>query len=159
MLHMSTVDPLDAQIILALDDDPWAAVLTIAQRLGVSRNTVHARLRRMEQAELFGGFSQRVSLPVLGQPLLAFVQLAISQSHGPSTTDRLADIPEVVEIHATTGDADLMVLVAAKDAADLYRIDQEILAVQGVTRSSTSVSLAQHMPRRTRALIERRASR
>lgn len=155
MTSMTAIDALDARIVLALDDDPDAALLTVAQRLGVSRNTVNARLKRLEASGLFLGFSQRVSLAVLGHPLLAFVSLEIAQDHGDRATAALERIPEIVEVHATTGDADLLVMVAARDADDLYRITNQILDIPGVTRSSTAISLSQRMPRRTRALVER----
>ena len=149
------LDALDAKIVLALDDDPDTALLTVAHRLGVSRNTVNARLKRMEASGLFLGFSQRLSLSVLGHPLLAFMSLEIAQDHGDRATAGLEEIPEVVEVHATTGDADLLVMIAARDADDLYRVTNEILDIPGITRSSTAISLSQRMPRRTRALVER----
>lgn len=156
---MIDLDALDARIVLALDDDPDASVLSIARDLGVSRNTVNARLRRMQAAGLFLGFSQRLSLEALGHGLLAFMSLEISQDLGDRATEGLSAIPEVVEVHATTGDADLLLLVAARDHNDLYRVTNQILAVPGVTRSSTAISLSQRMPRRTRALVERLAER
>lgn len=154
---MIVLDALDAKIVLALDDDPDAALLNVAKRLGVSRNTVNARLKRLQSSGLFLGFSQRISLAVLGHPLLAFMSLEIAQDHGDRANAGLDTIPEVVEVHATTGDADLLVMVAARDADDLYRITNEILDIPGVTRSSTTISLSQRMPRRTRALVERLA--
>ena len=39
-----TLDSLDGRIILALDKDPEASALALSRTLGVSRNTVHARL-------------------------------------------------------------------------------------------------------------------
>ncbi|UDY24992.1 Lrp/AsnC family transcriptional regulator [Nocardioides sp. Kera G14] len=155
---MIRLDPLDAQILLALDDEPDAALLAVAKRLGVSRNTVHARLRRMEAEGLFLGFSQRVSLTTLGHPLIAFISLQIDQALSESAEAALVEIPEVVEIHATTGDADLLVTVAAQDADDLYRITNAIVRTPGVARSSTAVSLSQPLPRRTRSLIARLAT-
>jgi DNA-binding Lrp family transcriptional regulator len=158
MPSVMDLDALDARIVLAFDDDPDASQLTVARRLGVSRNTVNARLKRMQAGGLFLGFSQRVSLGVLGHPLLAFMSLEIAQDLGDSATAGLEEIPEVVEVHATTGDADLLVMVAARDADDLYRVTNEILDIPGVTRSSTAISLSQRMPRRTRALVERIAA-
>ncbi|MFT4264540.1 MAG: Lrp/AsnC family transcriptional regulator [Nocardioides sp.] len=154
---MTEIDALDARILLALDDEPDAALLALAKRLGVSRNTIHARLRRMEEAGLFLGFSQRVSLPTLGHPLTAFISLRIDQSLGTSAEGALGDIPEVIEVHATTGDADLLVTVAARGADDLFRITNAVVRIPGVERSSTAVSLSQPLPRRTRPLIERLA--
>lgn len=153
MPTMKSIDALDARILLALDDDPGATILHLAKVLGVSRNTVHARLQRMDREDLLLGFSQRVPPTAMGYDLVAFVSLAISQSEGTAALDLLETIPEVVEVHATTGEADLLVKVVARDTADLHRITTSILGIEGMVRSSTAVSLWQTMPNRTRALL------
>ncbi|MCU1405772.1 MAG: Lrp/AsnC family transcriptional regulator, partial [Glaciihabitans sp.] len=56
---MNRVDPLDARLLLALDDDPDATVLSLSRSLGVARNTVHARLRRLAADGTLKGFSRR----------------------------------------------------------------------------------------------------
>ncbi|MGC3993592.1 MAG: Lrp/AsnC family transcriptional regulator [Propionicimonas sp.] len=150
---MSTIDPLDARILLALDDDPDASVLAIARTLGVARNTVQARLKRLSASAL-RDFGQRVDPAALGYPLVAFISLEISQSSGDLATEGLAALPEVIEIHSTTGDADLLVKVVARDTAHLYRVTTAMLTIPGVTRSSTAISLAEVLPTRLRALLE-----
>jgi DNA-binding Lrp family transcriptional regulator len=44
-----SIDGLDARIILALDDDPDATILSLSRTLGIARNTVHARLRHLAE--------------------------------------------------------------------------------------------------------------
>jgi DNA-binding Lrp family transcriptional regulator len=41
------IDATDARLLLALADDPRATVLALAERTGLSRNTVQARLDRL----------------------------------------------------------------------------------------------------------------
>jgi DNA-binding Lrp family transcriptional regulator len=81
MLIMNAIDPLDARILLALDDDPEATTLALSRRLGIARNTVHARLRRVS-AYALRSFAQRIDPAALGYPLVAFVSVSISQSEG-----------------------------------------------------------------------------
>jgi len=152
------LDALDARILLALDEEPGASVLRLAQLVGVSRNTVHARLQRMNRQELLLGFTQRVPPSALGYGLVAFVSLEIAQADSAEAVRSVQQIPEVVEIHKTTGDADFLVKVVARDTSDLNRVTQALVGVSGVVRSSTAVSLEETMPYRTRALLERRAS-
>ena len=154
MHSMNSIDALDARILLALDDEPDASTLALARTLGISRNTVHARLQRLHRGPL-RGFSQRVSPAMLGYGMVAFVSLAISQSVAANASALLEKIPEVVEIHSTTGDSDLLLKVVARDTSDLHRVTGEILAIDGIVRSSTVISLAETMPNRTRALLER----
>lgn len=153
MISMSTIDPLDARILLALDDDPEATILSLSRTLGVARNTVQARLKRLGTGAL-RPFSQRVDPAALGHPLVAFVSLSISQTAGDLAAEGLIELPEVIEMHATSGDADLLVKVVARDTAHLYRVTAAMLAVPGVQRSSTAISLAEQLPTRMRALLE-----
>ncbi|MFC7340153.1 Lrp/AsnC family transcriptional regulator [Saccharopolyspora griseoalba] len=151
---MDGIDSLDARILLALDDDPELTILALSRQLGVARNTVHARLRKLGRNGVLGDFSRRVEPTALGYQMVAFVSLEISQSMQPRTTAALRELPEAVEVHATTGDADLLVKIVARDTQDLHRITNEVLAIDSVVRSSTVISLREAMPLRMRALLE-----
>jgi DNA-binding Lrp family transcriptional regulator len=152
MLTMARIDSLDARIILALDDDPDATILALSRALGIARNTVHARLRRLAADGALKPFSQRVDLAALGYEIAAFLSLSVSQTD-PGIIQGLLDLPEVISAHYTTGDADLLVQVVAKNTRDLYRITASILALEGVHRTSTAVSLVEPIPNRPHAIL------
>ena len=155
---MHTLDATDARILLALDDDPQASTMALATRLGLARNTVHARLRRLEDDGTLREHSRRVDTAALGRPLLAFMTLSVSQRDAQAeTAAALAAIPEVLEVLATTGDADLLARVVAVDTADLYRITELVLAAPGVERASTSIALVEVVPLRIAPLLHERA--
>ncbi|MGX1162099.1 DNA-binding Lrp family transcriptional regulator [Pseudarthrobacter sp. SLBN-100] len=86
---------------------------------------------------------------------MAFLSLAISQTRAGAVENGLAAIPEVIEVHATTGDADLMAKVVARSTADLYRITNQILAIDGIQRTSTAISVVELMPPRYDGLLNR----
>ena len=73
------LDSLDARIILALDRDPEASALALSRTLGVARNTVHARLARLERSGALRSFSRRLDPAALGYGLMAFLSLAIGE--------------------------------------------------------------------------------
>jgi DNA-binding Lrp family transcriptional regulator len=151
------MDSLDARILLALDDDPDATTLALAHRLGIARNTLHARLQRMRAAGAVRDFSRRVDPAALGRGLIAFVSVSVSQTQGRRAVTALYELPEVIEIHSTTGDADFLLKVAARDTHDLHRIADALLAVPDIVRTSTVISLNEEMPLRMRALLEAHA--
>jgi len=151
---MRGLDRLDARIVLALDDDPQATVVALARRLGLARNTVQARLARLE-AHGLGRVSRRVDPAALGYPLLAFVTLEITQGDIDRTVEALARIPEILEVHATTGDGDLLARVVARDADDLHRVTRDMLASPSVVRTRTSVALREYVTARTGPLLRR----
>lgn len=153
MPPVQLLDALDARILLALDDDPEATTLALARTLGMSRNTVHARLRRMAASGALREPSLRVDLAALGRPVVAFLSVALRQADRDRATAALQRLPEVVEMHSTTGDADLLLKVAVRDPADLHRVTSALLAVEGVERTSTAVSLHEDLPLRHGALL------
>lgn len=154
MLNMHLIDSTDARILLALDRNPHATVLSLSRELGLARNTVHSRMRRLLTDGSLGPASQRVRHQALGLPLVAFVSIAISQSATDEAVTALSELPEVIELHATTGDADLMAKVAARNPADLLRITNLMLATEGVVRTNTTMSLVEIMPARTSPLLD-----
>ncbi|MFJ6077109.1 Lrp/AsnC family transcriptional regulator [Pseudarthrobacter sp. NPDC092419] len=150
-----TLDSLDGRIILALDKDPEASALALSRTLGVARNTVHARLARLERSGALRTFSRRLDPAALGYELTAFLSLHISQTRAGSVEDGLAAIPEVIEVHATAGDADLIAKVVARGTSDLYRITNQILEIDGIQRTSTAISVLELMPPRFDGLLAR----
>jgi DNA-binding Lrp family transcriptional regulator len=157
MTSVPTLDSLDARIMLALDEDPEATVLALARTLGVARNTVHARLQRITRAGLLTAPSRRLDPQALGYGLVAFVEMSISQGAADLAITGLLAIPEIIEIHSTTGDADLLAKVLARDTADLYRVTNAILGTRGVLRTSTAISLLEVLPHRLTKLLEQAA--
>ena len=155
---MLSIDELDVELLKLLEKDARQGVAGLASTLGISRNTVHARLQRLTRDGVFLGFSQRISPASLGYPIVGFVSLSISQALGEGMAVALARVPEVIEVHATTGDADYLIKVVARDTGHLHRITNRILAIEGVVRSNTVISLSQVMGNRTRPLLEHRAS-
>ncbi|GAB2829058.1 Lrp/AsnC family transcriptional regulator [Actinocorallia aurea] len=148
------MDSLDAKILLALDDDPDATVLALAARLGIARNTLTSRLQRMRESGTVRDFARRVDPALLGRGMVAFISLEISQHSAQGAIEALRAVPEVIEMHSTTGDADLLLKVVARDTADLHRLTGEIVLAPGVVRTGTVLSLNEEMPLRLRALIE-----
>lgn len=80
------------------------------------------------------------------------MSLSVSQTD-PGIVAGLLRIPEVISAHFTTGDADILVRVVAKDTRDLHRITNAILAIEGIARTSTAISLDQAIPYRPHALL------
>ena len=152
---MTNLDATDARILLALDNEPDATTLSLSRTLGIARNTVHARLRKIAERGLLGQPSQRVNAASLGYGLTAFMRLSISQSSPTATVEALGCIPEITEVLAITGDGDLQARVVARDPAHLYEITTTILEIDGVSRSSTALAMAEIIPARMGPLLER----
>ncbi|KAA2261415.1 Lrp/AsnC family transcriptional regulator [Solihabitans fulvus] len=150
-----TLDALDARLLLLLVDEDRISVLECARRLGVARGTIQARLDKLFARGVIAGFPPAVHLAAIGYELTAFAWVEISQGNRGPVIEALEAINEVCEAHATTGTADLFIRVAARSHTDLQRVIDEVVAVPGVERVSSSIALSTPIPPRFRPLLER----
>lgn len=151
---MSTIDRLDGELLRLLSRNARAGVVELASALGVTRHTVQSRLSRLEERGVLRGFIPQVDLAATGAPIEAFAALALEQAELDHVLDLLAAMPEVLEVHATTGREDLLVRVATTDLARLQLVIQQIVALPGVSNSNTSVALSTPLPYRVAPLLE-----
>ena len=149
------LDALDARLLLLLTDEPRLGVLECSRRLGVARGTVQARLDRLVRRGVLGGFPPALDLAEMGYGLTAFAILEIAQGRRQEVAERLRAIDEVCEVHATTGQGDLLVRMVARNNDDLQRVIDEVVGADGVQRTSTSIALSTPIPPRVRPLLER----
>jgi DNA-binding Lrp family transcriptional regulator len=156
--NVPDVDATDARLLLALSEDPRATVMALSQRLGLARNTVQARLARLEGSGALAPFEARVRPEALGYRLGAYVTVQVVQRSLAEVSDALAHIPEVLEVTGLSGVADLLVEVVARDADDLWRITEQVLAIPGVQRTDTALALRRFVDHRVTGLLERAAN-
>jgi DNA-binding Lrp family transcriptional regulator len=149
------VDGTDAKLLLALIRDPRATVLSLAQQVGLSRNTVQSRLGRFDDQGVLASFERRIEPAALGYPLTAFITVTVIQQRLDEVATALAAIAEVLEVFGVSGAADLLVRVAARDADDLYRIAGTILAIAGVERTETALVMRPLVTYRCSPLLRR----
>ncbi|MDT2005306.1 Lrp/AsnC family transcriptional regulator [Rhodococcus opacus] len=154
MPSSTTVDSLDAKILGALTEDPRATVIALADRTGLSRNTVQARLGKLERQGVLHSFERRIDPGALGYPLTAFILTSVTQRKLAPVADALDGIPEVVEVHGLSGATDLLIHVVARDADDLYRIAGRILDIDGVEQTTTSLVMRKLVDYRLTPLLE-----
>ena len=148
------LDQLDLDLLNLLLEEPQAGMREYARVLGVARGTVQARLDRLEERGVITGYGPEVDPAALGYEVTAFITLEIRQvgGHDP-VAERLAAIPEVLEVHTITGAGDMLCRVVARTNADLQRVIDAIVSAEGVVRSSTLISLAAQVPYRVLPLV------
>lgn len=150
------MDDLDRNLLDLFSTEPHVGVLGASRRLGVARGTVQARLDRLEARGLITGWAPTLSPEALGYPVTAFLTLEIQQGvdGGHVVVGRhLEAIPEVLEVHTTTGAGDLLARVVAASNADLQRVIDRVVAHPSIVRSSTVIALATQLPYRVLPLV------
>ena len=152
---MTELDDVDRRILRELDEDARMPVAILAQRLGLARGTVHARLAKYERLGVLRENTTRVRPAALGRTINAMVRVEIDQHRIGEAIAGLHEVPEVLECFAPAGDTDLVIRVVAVDPDDLYRVSEAIRLCPGVLRTSTSVFLRQVIPYRMTQMLDR----
>lgn len=150
---MSGLDRTDLELLAVLADDPRTTVVAMAEKLRLSRNTIQARMTRLEETGVFLSYERSYAPEVLGFPLQAFVNIGVRQTDLPRITAELARIPEVLQAHGLSGSVDLLARVACRDARHLFDTDARILSIDGVERTETSLAMGEVIPFRVAGLI------
>lgn len=149
-----SLDRLDAALLKELTEDPRIGIMDLATRLGVARNTVQSRMRRLEESGAVAGYRPELDLPALGLPIQAFVGAELEQGRINQVLEELRTFPHVLEVHATTGREDLLIRMAAESQEDLLLVLEQVHAIEGVAHTTTTLALTTPISYRTQPLLE-----
>lgn len=141
------LDTLDRRLIALLQADARASAADLARRLGVARTTVLARLARLERERVIVGYTVRLGQDEGERGVEAFVGITTEPKSGALVTQRLAALPELRQLCSVSGEFDYIALLRAESPARLDALLDEIGAIDGVRRTTTSVVLARRIDR------------
>lgn len=134
----TTLDSVDRKIISALAKDGRMSMTALAATVHISRAHCHARVQRLQKSGVIIGFSINVDPAKLGLGASAQVILKLRQHNWRSLRQKLLAIPEVWHVTLTGGPMDVILLVRARDTADLRRVVfDEIQPLAGVVDTQT----------------------
>ena len=145
----------DIAVIGALGQNTRPNVLELSRQLGIARNTVQARLNRLQTAGVIAGYAPMIDLAALGYNVLAFTTLEIVQGQEQTLLDGLRAMPEVLETHKITGPGDLLCRIVARSNEHLHDVLEQVLSLGGIGRTTTALALAspiQHLHPRPEAV-------
>jgi DNA-binding Lrp family transcriptional regulator len=141
------LDELDRRLIALLQADARCPTADLARRLGVARTTVLARLTRLEREGVVIGYTVRLGHDEGERGVEAYVGITTEPKTTREITQRLATLPELRQLCSVSGDVDYIALLRAESPARLDALLDEIGAMPGVLRTSTSVVLARRIDR------------
>ncbi|MFC6081641.1 Lrp/AsnC family transcriptional regulator [Sphaerisporangium aureirubrum] len=148
-----SIDALDARLLATMRANPRIGLTELARLLGVARGTVQARVDKLVSRGVIGDFGPTVVPLEVGYPILAFVSLQISQGRLAEAVQALESVPEILEVHGTSGQADLLCRVVAHNTAHLQEIIAQVLASPAVQRTDTTIALSTQVPYRIEPLL------
>lgn len=143
------VDDTDRKIIEAVERDARISMRSLADRLHISRANAYARLKRLIEAGVITGFHAHVDPVALGLGTSAYLTITIDQSHWRHIHQSLRSISGVEHIALVGGEFDVVLMVRARDNADLRRLVlDDIQSVDGVLSTRTLLIFDESSPER-----------
>jgi DNA-binding Lrp family transcriptional regulator len=140
-----TPDALDRELLALLQTNARESVTTLGKKLGCARTTVIARITKLEKTGVIAGYSVRLNQAALERSLQACVGLSVQPKAGAEVLKRLAKMPEIKEVYSVSGEYDYIAWIRAELPDQLDRLLDAIGAVDGVSRTHTSIVLAQRI--------------
>ncbi|WP_243838880.1 Lrp/AsnC family transcriptional regulator [Aeromicrobium yanjiei] len=116
------LDDIDERIVAALRREGRMPNNALADKVGIAASTCLTRLRSLIDRGVIAGFHAEVDPAWLGRPIQAMIAVRLrSDARGAITefSDRLAGMPEVLNVYFLAGADDFHVHVAARDPEDL----------------------------------------
>ena len=141
------LDRVDRTLLGLLAEDATLSYAELGQRLHLSPPAVHERVKRLRRDGAIKATVARLDGARIGRPLLTFVHVDTAGWGKTQSMLALADLPEVEEIHAVTGDACLILKVRTEGTQALEDFLARIYAVEGVRGTRSYVVLSSHVER------------
>ena len=138
------IDDIDLRILDMLQRNGKLSQAKIAGAVGLTTPSVNERIKKMERHGMIKGFVALLDHEKMGLPLTAYIDVALEHPRfEKSFIDDLEKLLAVQECHYLAGDfAYRLKVKAANPAALADFLQQRLLAIRGVQRARTCLSLS-----------------
>ncbi|MFY0679471.1 MAG: Lrp/AsnC family transcriptional regulator [Thalassovita sp.] len=137
------LDTFDKSILAELSANGRLTMTDLAQRVGLSKTPVLARVRRLEAEGYITGYRAQLSAVKLGLDHIAFIELKLADTREEALSafnKAVATIPEVEECHMIAGGFDYLLKIRSRDIRDYRRVlSEQISSLPHIASSSTYV--------------------
>jgi Lrp/AsnC family leucine-responsive transcriptional regulator len=137
------INDLDRRILTILQSNARTSNAEIARQIGLAPSAVFERIRKLEERGVLLGYAARIEPHAAGLGLVAYTFVRSNDRPGGiQTAEKLAEIPEVLEVHHVAGEDCFLVKVRAADTEALGRLLRERLGkIPTITSTRTTIVL------------------
>ncbi|BFM49963.1 Lrp/AsnC family transcriptional regulator [Marinomonas sp. THO17] len=142
---MAKLDKVDKQILSLIQQNGRISNAKLANAVSMSETPCWRRLKRLEEEQIITSYQANLDRRRMGFGVMAFVQISCTSHDEESTLEFeriIANSEYVLACHNTTGEADFMLQVVAKDLDDYSRfVEQSLRKLPGVSAIRSNISL------------------
>ena len=144
-----SLDLIDISLLGELQTDADRPNVELARLVGLSPAATLHRVRRLKESGIVRGVTARLDADAVGFPLQVYVAVTL-QNHGEGAhrrfRDALREMPEVITADWVTGETDAMLLIVAREVAQLQRVLVRLSTRGGAARVMTLLRLEELKP-------------
>lgn len=139
------LDQVDARLLAALVDDGRISLAELARKVGLSPPSVAERIKRLEEADVIGGYTVRINPQALGLPVSAWLRIRPVPGQLQKVAEIVRNLPAIVECDRVTGEDCFIARAHVRSVEDLEAL---IDAIIPYAMTNTSIVQSSPVPRR-----------
>ncbi|WP_417722572.1 Lrp/AsnC family transcriptional regulator [Salipiger sp.] len=142
MTPYETLDRIDRRILRELASDGRMSNADLAQKVGLSPSPCWQRVRRLQDQGIIRGYAALLDQEQLGAAEIVMIEVILERHDDEVVEDfgrTMQSMPEVLEVHLTTGEYDYLIKVAVAGTRGYEAfLREKLYRVRGIrhTRSS-----------------------
>jgi Lrp/AsnC family transcriptional regulator, leucine-responsive regulatory protein len=144
-----SLDLIDIRILEELQTNADRSNVELARTVGLSPAATLHRVRRLKESGLVRSVVAQLDATEAGFPLQVYVAVTL-QRHDEASHRRFAQavrgMPEIIAADWVTGETDAMLMVVAREVAELQRVLVRLSTRGGVARIMTLLRLEELKP-------------
>jgi Lrp/AsnC family leucine-responsive transcriptional regulator len=144
-----SLDFVDLKLLEELQRDAARSNVELARLVELSPAATLHRVRRLKESGIIRSITARLDSAAAGFTLQVYVAVTLAQ-HDDRTHRRFSDavraMPEVISADWVTGETDAMLLVVAREVAELQRVLVRLSTRGGAARITTLLRLEELKP-------------
>ncbi|MFQ5711197.1 MAG: Lrp/AsnC family transcriptional regulator [Candidatus Geothermarchaeales archaeon] len=133
------IDKIDEQILRHLQKDARTPFNEIAERCGVSTDTISKRFRRMKKRGIIRGTTILLNPKDFGYQCIAGLGIDVSYPYSSEVVEMIREIPDVIFCTSSMGRHDLFGIAILKDVTRLSELKDLIKGHPMVKDVTTSI--------------------
>ena len=144
-----SLDETDVRLLHELERDADRPNVELARLIGLSPAATLNRVRRLKESGVIRRITARLDSGAAGFPLQLYILVTLARHEGNATRRfraTIAELPQVIAADEVTGDVDAVLMVVARDIAELQRVLASLSTRAGAMRLITLLRLEEIKP-------------
>lgn len=140
------MDLLSIRILSILQKDGQISMARLSEQVGLSLSACHRRVKMLETDGKISHYAARLNRKKVGLEIQVFIEVKLTsqrREHIEAFEKAIHEMPEILECHLISGEADFLMRVAARNTEDYESLYRERLSlIPSVAQMKTLLCLS-----------------